>query len=70
MSQIVSKKCVETYNMVARRQWSEEMIDKAADHLELPVRKLAHFSEYTVMGALVSNKYLEIGTEISQGFAF
>lgn len=53
VSQIVSKKCVETYNVVARKQWTDEMIDQTADHLEFPVRKLAHFSEYTVMGALV-----------------
>lgn len=53
ISQVVSKKCVETFNVVARRNWTDEVVQRAAESFEHPVRKLAHFSEYALMGILV-----------------
>lgn len=53
ISIVVSKKCVETFNVVAKKNWTDSMVEKLAESFEHPVRKLAHFSEYAVMGILV-----------------
>ena len=53
LSQKVSKKCVEIVDEVTNRNWTKQMKESLAEYFEHPIRKLAHFSEYAVMGILV-----------------
>lgn len=53
LSAYVSEKCVEFFNVLTGRHWSEVVMQEMAVYFEHPVRKLAHFTEYAVMGALV-----------------
>ncbi len=49
----VSKTCVEIVKTVTVRDWSEKTVLDYALLIEGPVRKLAHFAEYALMGALI-----------------
>jgi VanZ family protein len=53
LSQLVTEKCVEFFNAVTGRNWSQMMMESMVEYFEHPVRKLAHFSEYACMGILV-----------------
>lgn len=53
LSAYVSEKCVEFFNVLTGRHWSQVVMQEMAVYFEHPVRKLAHFTEYAVMGALV-----------------
>jgi VanZ family protein len=53
VSRFISEKCVELANTITGGHWTEEFMDRMAAYWEHPLRKLAHFSEYTVMGILV-----------------
>lgn len=53
LSAYVSEKCVELFNALTGRHWSQLVMQEMAVYFEHPVRKLAHFSEYAVMGVLV-----------------
>lgn len=53
LSQFITEKCVEIINSLSGRHWTEAMMKGMAEYFEHPVRKLAHFSEYAVMGILV-----------------
>ncbi|MBQ9489674.1 MAG: VanZ family protein [Lachnospiraceae bacterium] len=53
LSHEVSKWIVEGWERLIGMSWTEEIRNGWIDYWEHPVRKLAHFSEYTVMGILV-----------------
>ena len=53
LSTKVTETCVEVYNAVARKHWSDAMIHSMVRYFEHPVRKIAHFSEYALLGILV-----------------
>lgn len=53
LSQMISKKCVEIINSLSGKSWTEARMQDIAEYFEHPIRKLAHFSEYAVMGILV-----------------
>lgn len=53
LSQLISEKCVEFFNTLSGKHWSEVFMDNLAEYFEHPIRKLAHFSEYACMGILV-----------------
>lgn len=53
LSALISEKCAELINSIARKNWSEDVIKSLALYFEHPIRKLAHFSEYAMMGILV-----------------
>ncbi len=53
LSALISEKCAELLNTLSGKHWSETMIQSMAEYFEHPIRKLAHFSEYAMMGILV-----------------
>lgn len=53
LSHLISEKCVEILNSLSGRHWTVLMQEQLAFYFEHPIRKLAHFSEYAVMGILV-----------------
>ena len=53
LSHLISEKCVEIINSLSGRHWTVLMQQQLATYFEHPIRKLAHFSEYAVMGILV-----------------
>ncbi len=53
LSRMISEKCVELLNMLSGRNWTELMMESMAEYFENPIRKLAHFCEYAVMGVLL-----------------
>ena len=53
LSMMVSEKCVELFNSLTGRGWTESVIKNLAAYFEHPIRKLAHFAEYALMGVLV-----------------
>lgn len=52
-SRMISEKCVELWNALAHKNWSEMIIQSWAEYLEHPIRKIAHFCEYAVMAGLL-----------------
>ena len=52
-SHLVSQTCVEIVNRVTGRKWTQTVKAQLADYYEHPIRKLAHFSEYCLMGVLL-----------------
>lgn len=53
LSHQVSEKCVDFYNDIAGKGWSNTAKEYWVDFVEHPIRKLAHFSEYALLGFLV-----------------
>lgn len=53
LSMLISEKCVELLNTLSGKHWSQVFMENLAGYFEHPIRKLAHFSEYTCMGILV-----------------
>lgn len=53
LSAMISEKCVELWNAISGRHWTQSVIDSVAAYFEHPIRKLAHFSEYACMGILL-----------------
>ena len=53
ISRKVTKTIVNEVNELGRKQWTEEMKEALVSLWENPVRKMAHFSEYALMGILV-----------------
>lgn len=49
----ISQGCVKLLNSLSGSRFSEQLMDDLALYFEHPVRKLAHFGEYAVMGGLV-----------------
>ena len=50
----VAKRCVEVVNVVGRKNWTQASKKAMIQSFEHPVRKTAHFLEYTCMGLLVN----------------
>lgn len=55
LSHLISERCVEIVNALSGKHWSEVMMAEFAAYFEHPIRKMAHFTEYACMGALVYN---------------
>ena len=55
LSFYISEKCVSFFNSLSNRNWTETMMQGMAEYFENPIRKLAHFGEYTCMGILIFN---------------
>ena len=53
LSRMISEKCVEIWNAIAHKNWSEMIIKSWAEYFEHPIRKIAHFCEYAVMAGLL-----------------
>ena len=53
LSRLISEKCVELLNFLSGKNWTELMMNSLAEYFENPIRKLAHFCEYAVMGGLL-----------------
>lgn len=53
LSRMISEKCVELLNALSGRRLTELMMESMAEYFENPIRKLAHFCEYAVMGGLL-----------------
>ncbi|MBR6665887.1 MAG: VanZ family protein [Lachnospiraceae bacterium] len=53
LSRKVSEMCVEIWNTIAGKNWSESIIESWALYFEHPVRKIAHFCEYAMMAFLL-----------------
>ena len=53
LSRMISEKCVELLNALSGKDWSELFMESLAEYFENPIRKLAHFCEYAVMGLLL-----------------
>lgn len=53
LSLMVSEKCMEIWNALANKNWSEQIIADWALYFEHPIRKIAHFCEYAVMAGLL-----------------
>jgi len=53
LSLMISEKCIELVNSISGRHWSDMVMNELALYFEHPLRKLAHFTEYTCMGVLV-----------------
>lgn len=52
-SLMISEKCIEIWNALARKNWSEVIVQQWAEYFEHPIRKIAHFCEYAVMAGLL-----------------
>ena len=48
-----SERAVEFLNTLSGGRWSRQLIEELVLYFENPIRKLAHFTEYTCMGILV-----------------
>lgn len=53
LSRMISRLGVELWNDLTGRHWTENFMTELAVYFEHPLRKLAHFTEYAVMGFLV-----------------
>lgn len=53
LSQMITEKCVQIWNTLTHRNWSELMIKSITEYFEHPIRKMAHFCEYAVMAGLL-----------------
>lgn len=53
LSMMISEKCAEILNSLSGKHWNEAVLAGWAEYFEHPLRKLAHFTEYACMGALV-----------------
>lgn len=54
LSQMISEKCAAFLNALSGDNWSETVMKEIAAYFEHPIRKLAHFAEYAVMGVLLT----------------
>lgn len=53
LSRYLSEKCAEVLNALSGKHWTQYALESMAAYFEHPLRKLAHFSEYALMGVLV-----------------
>ena len=53
LSTLVSEMCAEFLNTITGKNWTDTFVKSFAEYFENPIRKLAHFAEYAVMGVLV-----------------
>ena len=53
LSALVSEMCAEFLNSITGKNWTDTFVKSLAEYFENPIRKVAHFAEYAVMGVLV-----------------
>ncbi len=53
LSRLISEKCVAFLNFLSGRNWTEFVMNGLVDYFENPIRKIAHFCEYALMGVLL-----------------
>lgn len=53
LSRMISEKCVAFLNFLSGKNWTEVMMKGLVEYFENPIRKMAHFGEYAVMGVLL-----------------
>ena len=53
LSALVSQICVDFLNLLSGGRWTELFLQELAIYFENPVRKLAHFTEYAILGILI-----------------
>lgn len=53
LSLYISEKCAELLSSLVGKHWTRDVLERIAMYFEHPLRKLAHFMEYAVMGILV-----------------
>lgn len=53
LSRMISEKCVAFLNLLSGKNWTELMMNSLAEYFENPIRKIAHFCEYALMGVLL-----------------
>lgn len=53
LSRMISERCVAFLNFLSGKNWTELMMKSMAEYFENPIRKIAHFCEYAVMGVLL-----------------
>lgn len=53
LSALVSEMCAEFLNTITGKNWTDTFVKSLAEYFENPIRKLAHFAEYAVMGVFV-----------------
>lgn len=53
ISRYISERCVDLFNRLANKNWGTAMQASLAEYFEHPLRKFAHFAEYSCMGVLV-----------------
>ncbi len=53
LSMRVSERCIELFGSITDRGWTESVIRELAIAFEHHLRKIAHFSEYALLGILV-----------------
>ena len=53
VSSLISEKCVAFLKALSGKNWSQMMVEGMAVYFENPIRKLAHFCEYALMGILL-----------------
>ncbi len=53
LSRMLSEKCVTLINSLAGEKWTDVFMQNMISYFENPIRKLAHFTEYTCMGTCV-----------------
>lgn len=64
LSYLISEKCAAFLNVLSGENWSETVMLQIAEYFEHPIRKLAHFGEYAVMGVLLAviwNQWMKRG---------
>ena len=59
LSALVAEKCVAFMNRLRGGNWSEMMRKELALYFENPIRKMAHFAEYALMGTLLSILWIQ-----------
>lgn len=57
LSRMLSQMGVEFWNDLTGRHWTENFMAELAVYFEHPLRKLAHFTEYAIMGFLVRSLF-------------
>lgn len=53
LSRMISEKCVAFLNLISGKKWTELMMNSLTEYFENPIRKIAHFCEYALMGVLL-----------------
>ena len=53
LSHLITQKCVELISALAGGNWTEVFKESLVNYFENPIRKMAHFAEYALMGVML-----------------
>ena len=53
LSKSISTPCMEFLESISGQDWNHTMLQSMVEYFEHPIRKIAHFTEYSVMGLLI-----------------